>query len=60
MTRYKKAFLNGKIYTVNSNRDWSEAVVISNNKIVFVGSNSKAQKHIDEFTEVIDLSGKLM
>lgn len=60
MTKYKKAFINGKIYTVNSKRDWAEAVVIANNKIVFVGSNSDAQIHIDEFTEVIDLNGKLM
>ena len=60
MVKYKKVFLNGKIYTVNKNRDWAESVVTANNKIVFVGNNSDAQKHIDEFTEVIDLNGKLM
>lgn len=60
MIKYKKAFINGKIYTVNSNRDWADTVVTANNKIIFVGRNNEAQKHIDEFTEVIDLNGKLM
>ena len=44
MTKYKKAFINGKIYTVNSQKEWAEAVVVSNNIIVFVGSNSGAQE----------------
>ena len=60
MTKYKKAFINGKIYTVNSQSEWVEAVVVSNNIIVFLGSNSEAQEHIDAFTQVIDLDGKLM
>jgi len=60
MIKYKKAFINGKIYTVNSQSEWVEAVVVSNNIIVFLGSNSEAQEHIDAFTQVIDLDGKLM
>ena len=60
MDKYKKAFVNGLIYTVNAKREWAEAVVLSNNKIVFVGENNEAKKHLDDFTEVIDLKGKLM
>ena len=31
-----KAYMNGKIYTVNENRDWAEAVVIDGSKIAYV------------------------
>jgi len=56
----KKAFINGKIYTVNEKQPLAEAVVIEGNTIVFVGSNEDAKKIIDASTEVIDLDGKLM
>lgn len=56
----KKAFINGKIYTVNENQPYAEAVVVEKNKIKFVGSTSDAGKFIDGNTEVIDLEGKLM
>lgn len=56
----RKAFINGKIYTVNDKQPLAEAVVTEGNKIIFVGSNIEAQKFIDTSTEVIDLNGKLM
>lgn len=55
-----KAFINGKIYTVNENQPYAEAVVVEKNKIKFVGSTKEAKKLIDASTEVIDLEGKLM
>jgi predicted amidohydrolase YtcJ len=56
----KKAFINGKIYTVNKNNLFAEAVIIRGNKIYFVGSNEKAKNLIDSETEIIDLKKKLM
>ena len=56
----KKAFINGKIYTVNDKQPLAEAVFIEDNKISFVGSNSEIKKLIDNTTEVVDLHGKLM
>ncbi len=56
----KTAFINGKVYTVNQNQSLAQAVVVNENKIVFVGSNEDAKKLIDASTEVIDLEGKLM
>lgn len=56
----KKAFINGKIYTVNKNQPIAEAVVVSGNKIIFTGSGSEAKKFIDGETEIIDLHGRLM
>jgi len=55
-----KAFINGKIYTVNEKQPYAEAVIVEKNKIKFVGSISEARKFIDSQTEVIDLEGKLM
>ena len=55
-----KAFINGKIYTVNDKQPMAEAVVTEGNKILFVGSNEEAKKLVTNSTEVIDLKGKLM
>jgi len=60
MNKFKKAFINGKIFTVNPKQEWVEAVVTAGNKIIYVGSSDGAKKYIDDFTEVIDLNGKLM
>lgn len=56
----KTAFINGKVYTVNDNQPTAQAVVVEQNKIIFVGSNEDAKKFIDPSTNVIDLKGKLM
>jgi predicted amidohydrolase YtcJ len=56
----KKAFINGKVYTVNDKQPLAEAVLIEGNKIKFVGSTEEVKKLIDASTEVIDLNGKLM
>lgn len=55
-----KAFINGKIYTVNESQPYAEAVIVEANKIIFVGTTREARKQIDASTEVIDLAGKLM
>lgn len=58
--RMTKAFINGKIFTVNEIQPYAEAVIVEGNKIKFVGSTSDARKFIDAQTEVIDLEGKLL
>ena len=56
----KKAFINGKIYTVNEKQPYVQAVVIEGSKIIYVGSENGAAKFIDAGTDIIDLKGKLM
>lgn len=56
----KTAFINGDIHTVDVKNPEAEAVVIQDNKIIFVGSNDDAKKIMDDKTKVIDLKGKLM
>ncbi len=56
----KTAFINGKVFTVNDNQPYAEAVVVEEGLIKFVGSTIKANKYIDYQTKIIDLQGKLM
>ncbi|CAM1341219.1 Amidohydrolase [Tenacibaculum amylolyticum] len=56
----QKLYFNGKIYTVNENQPWAEAIVIENNKIVFIGSNGNASDFVKENVEKIDLKGQLV
>ena len=54
------AFVNGRIYTVNDNQPWAEAVAVSEGEIVYVGSGAGAEAHIGSATRVIDLAGRMM
>ena len=54
----RKAFINGKIYTVNENLPYAEMVMTEGNKITYVGKTNL--NIIDAQTSVYDLEGKLM
>ncbi|NDV19274.1 amidohydrolase family protein [Pseudodesulfovibrio sp. JC047] len=51
-------FTGGTVYTVDQKQPWAEAVVVTDNKIAFVGSAHDAKQYINEDTTVIDVSGK--
>ncbi len=53
-------FTNGKIYTVNEQQPWAEAVAVSGNKIVYVGDNAGSKAFVGDGTESIDLKGRLV
>ena len=53
-------YQNGRIYTVDANRTWAEAVAISNGRIIYVGSDNGANQHIGSNTTVVDLGGRMM
>ena len=55
-----RVLLNGKIYTVNKEQPWAEAVVIEDDKIAYVGDNEGAKAYIKDGVEPEDLGGKLM
>ncbi|WP_029040551.1 amidohydrolase [Cucumibacter marinus] len=50
---------NGRIYTVNGNGDWAEAMAVKDGKIVAIGSESVISGYT-EGAEVIDLDGKMV
>ena len=51
--------LNGGIYTVDSERSWSEAAAILDGRIVAVGSNASVEAFVGPDSEVIDLNGRM-
>ncbi|MFJ8262841.1 amidohydrolase [Rummeliibacillus sp. NPDC094406] len=51
-------FLNGEVITVDEQDSIQEALAISDNKILAVGSNDEIKGFIDDSTQVIDLEGK--
>jgi len=51
---------SGKIYTVNPDRPWAEAVAIKDGAITFVGSNDGARDLTGPDTATFDLRGKMM
>src|SRR5438105_1248647 len=51
-------FLNGNIYTVNEKQPHAEAIAIKTDRIVFVGSNTQAERFRGDNTRVIDLQGR--
>ena len=53
-------FKNGKVVTMDQLAPGAEAVAVSGNKIVCVGSNADAQKWVGPKTEVVNLQGKLL
>ena len=53
-------YKNGKIYTVNEDQPWAEAVAIKDGKFLALGSNVKIEALRGVTTEVIDLEGKFI
>jgi len=51
-------FFNGEVITVDGQDSIREALAISDNKIVAVGSNEEIKDFIGDSTQVIDLEGK--
>ncbi len=53
-------FINGKIYTVDDNQEWAEAIAIKGGKFIAVGSNADIEALKGDDTELVDLAGKFM
>ncbi|MEM7298831.1 MAG: amidohydrolase [Bacteroidota bacterium] len=56
----EQAFVNGKIYTVNKELPWAEAMIIKDGVITAVGTDQEIESMISRRTEVIDLEGKMV
>ena len=65
VTKKKRQFADvvyhtGKVYTVNAEQPWAQAVAIRNGTITFVGSDDAVRAHIGPATTAHDLHGRLM
>ena len=52
--------INAKIYTVNDQQPWAEAVVIKEGNIIFVGNDHDALQYEDSNSQIKDLQGKML
>jgi len=52
--------IGGKVVTVDNDFSITEAVVVQNDKILFVGTNKDAKEYIGSTTNVIELNGELV
>ena len=53
-------FKNGSIYTVNKGYLWAQAIAISGERIVFVGTDKDVEALVGSEIEVIDLEGTMI
>jgi len=50
-------FKNGNVYTASDKAPHAEAIAVTADRIVFVGTNTAAQKYVGPQTRVVDLHG---
>jgi len=53
-------FVNARLYTVDDEKTWAEAVAIRGNEIIFVGGNAGTEELIGPETVRHDVAGKMM
>ncbi|MBT8144400.1 MAG: amidohydrolase family protein, partial [Gammaproteobacteria bacterium] len=51
---------NGRIYTVDEDQPWAEAVVIRDGKFVYVGDDAGAQSYVVDGAQTTDLEGRMV
>jgi predicted amidohydrolase YtcJ len=53
-------FVNGAVYTVDAVRSWASAVVVTGDRITYIGDNTTARTFVGPVTRVIDLSHRML
>lgn len=56
----RRAFINGKVLTMDSNNTVHEAVLIDKGRIIAAGSNDQISAELDKYTRVTNLNGKTL
>src|SRR5438552_14315004 len=51
---------NARVYTVDAQRPWAQAVAIKDDRIVWVGDENDAEAHAGPTTKVIDAGGRML
>ena len=51
---------NAKVYTLNPQQNWAEAVAIKDGKIIYVGNDKGASDYLAKTTQVSDLNGQML
>ena len=54
------AYINGRIYTVDDDQSWVEAVAVKDGAFLVVGSADDIASVTGDATTVVDLEGRMM
>lgn len=60
MPRASKIYVNGTILTVDALNSRAQAVAVSDQYILAVGTNERVRQYADSSTEIVDLAGKTL
>lgn len=52
-------FINGKIYTIDTDMPWVDALAVQDGKIIARGSQNDISQYVGNNTQTIDLNGKM-
>ena len=55
-----RVYTNGRIYTVNKQQPWAEAVAVGDGRLLVVGSQADVAAVTGDETEVVDLAGRFV
>ena len=53
-------FVNARVYTVNPQQLWAEAIAVRGDKILAIGDKTKIESYRGKTTKVIDAEGRLL
>jgi predicted amidohydrolase YtcJ len=53
-------FVNGAVYTVDAARSWASALVVTGDRITYVGDDAKARSFVGPHTRLIDLNHRML
>jgi hypothetical protein len=53
-------FVNGAVYTVDAARSWASAVVVTGDRITYVGDDATARTFVGPGTRVVDLDHRML
>lgn len=53
-------YRNGRIYTMEGDKPWAEALVVRGDRFLFVGGNEETERYVGDSTKVIDLEGSFV
>lgn len=54
-----RVLLNGRLFTMDPNQPWVEAVAIKDGKYLYVGTSTEAESYVGDETRVVDLRNKM-
>ena len=56
----ESVYYNGRVYTVDDNLPWAQALAIQGSRLVYVGDDKTVKEYVGDETQVVDLQGRMV